>query len=144
MDIEFNKNEDSLKQLTFQLKSKLKKVYLGGGEKRIAKEHEKGKMTARERIAYLIDENSEFLEVGAFAGEGMYQDVAGAAGEENPIWQSPAHLRITLAIARSARLIHGGPSVVSVSCCAPLTRAGACGSDRPSRPLPASRPGRHR
>ncbi len=77
MDIEFNKNEDSLKQLTFQLKSKLKKVYLGGGEKRIAKEHAKGKMTARERINYLIDENSEFLEVGAFAGDGMYLEVGG-------------------------------------------------------------------
>ncbi|MER2996088.1 acyl-CoA carboxylase subunit beta [Pontibacter populi] len=77
MDIEFNKNEDSLKQLTYQLKTKLKKVYLGGGEKRIAKEHEKGKMTARERIAYLIDEDSEFLEVGAFAGDGMYTEVGG-------------------------------------------------------------------
>ncbi|NEM98003.1 acyl-CoA carboxylase subunit beta [Pontibacter burrus] len=77
MDIEFNKNEDSLKQLVFQLKSKLKKVYLGGGEKRIAKEHEKGKLTARERIDYLIDEGSEFLEVGAFAGEGMYPEVGG-------------------------------------------------------------------
>ncbi|MBB6612300.1 acyl-CoA carboxylase subunit beta [Pontibacter sp. Tf4] len=77
MDIEFNKNEDSLKQLVFQLKTKLKKVYLGGGEKRIAKEHEKGKMTARERINYLIDEGSEFLEVAAFAGEGMYPEVGG-------------------------------------------------------------------
>ncbi|MDO6389627.1 acyl-CoA carboxylase subunit beta [Pontibacter sp. BT731] len=77
MDIEFNKNEDSLKQLSFQLKSKLKKVHLGGGEKRIAKEHAKGKMTARERIDYLLDEGTEFLEVGAFAGEGMYQEVGG-------------------------------------------------------------------
>ena len=77
MDIEFNKNEDSLKQLSFQLKSKLKKVHLGGGEKRIAKEHAKGKMTARERIDYLLDEGSEFLEIGAFAGEGMYQEVGG-------------------------------------------------------------------
>lgn len=77
MDIEFNKNEDALKQLTFQLQSKLKKVYLGGGEKRIEKEHSKGKMTARERIAYLLDENTEFLEVAAFAGEGMYEEVGG-------------------------------------------------------------------
>jgi acetyl-CoA carboxylase carboxyltransferase component len=77
MDIEFNKNEDSLKQLSYQLRSKLKKIYLGGGEKRIQKEHEKGKMTARERIAYLLDEGTEFLEVGAFAGEGMYQEVGG-------------------------------------------------------------------
>ncbi|MEJ8802886.1 acyl-CoA carboxylase subunit beta [Pontibacter sp. H249] len=77
MDIEFNKNEDALKQLIFQLKSKLKKVHLGGGEKRIQKEHDKGKMTARERVDYLLDEGLEFLEIGAFAGEGMYQEVGG-------------------------------------------------------------------
>ncbi|MHA6249724.1 acyl-CoA carboxylase subunit beta [Pontibacter sp. CAU 1760] len=77
MDIEFNKNEDALKQLTYQLESRLKKVHLGGGEKRIQKEHAKGKMTARERIAYLLDEGTEFLEVGAFAGEGMYAEVGG-------------------------------------------------------------------
>ncbi|PTX19536.1 acetyl-CoA carboxylase carboxyltransferase component [Pontibacter mucosus] len=77
MDIEFNKNEDSLKQQVFQLQSKLKKVYLGGGQKRIEKEHQKGKMTARERIAYLLDEGSEFLEIGAFAGEGMYEEEGG-------------------------------------------------------------------
>ncbi|GHA71487.1 acyl-CoA carboxylase subunit beta [Pontibacter akesuensis] len=77
MDIEFNKNEDALKQLSFQLKNKLQKVHLGGGEKRIAKEHAKGKMTARERINYLLDEGTEFLEVGAFAGEGMYEEVGG-------------------------------------------------------------------
>ena len=77
MDIEFNKNEDALKQLVFQLQSKLKKVHLGGGEKRIQKEHAKGKMTARERVDYLLDEGSEFLEIGAFAGEGMYQEVGG-------------------------------------------------------------------
>ncbi|WP_299825185.1 carboxyl transferase domain-containing protein [uncultured Pontibacter sp.] len=77
MDIEYNKNEDALKQLIFQLKSKLQKVHLGGGEKRIQKEHDKGKMTARERVAYLLDEGSEFLEIGAFAGDGMYQEVGG-------------------------------------------------------------------
>src|SRR5687768_8108870 len=77
MDIEFNKNEDALKQLSFQLKTRLKKVHLGGGEKAIAKQHEKGKLSARERIAYLIDESSEFLEVGAFAGEGMYKEYGG-------------------------------------------------------------------
>ncbi|WP_347157884.1 acyl-CoA carboxylase subunit beta [Pontibacter chitinilyticus] len=77
MDIEFNKNEDALKQLVYQVQNKLKKVYLGGGEKRIRKEHDKGKMTARERIAYLLDEETDFLEIGAFAGEGMYEEVGG-------------------------------------------------------------------
>ncbi|WP_162053806.1 acyl-CoA carboxylase subunit beta [Pontibacter pamirensis] len=77
MDIEFNKNEDALKQLVYQLKTRLNKVYQGGGEKRIRREHEQGKMTARERISYLLDNDTEFLEVAAFAGEGMYEEVGG-------------------------------------------------------------------
>jgi 3-methylcrotonyl-CoA carboxylase beta subunit len=77
MDIEFNKNEDSLKQLCSQLKAKLHKVYQGGGEKKIEDQHQKGKLTARERIDKLIDKDSRFLEFGAFAGDGMYKEVGG-------------------------------------------------------------------
>jgi 3-methylcrotonyl-CoA carboxylase beta subunit len=72
-DLEFNKNEDHLKQLIFQLHSKEKKLRLGGGEKKIEEQHQKGKLTARERIAYLIDKGSDFLEIGLFAGDGMYK-----------------------------------------------------------------------
>jgi 3-methylcrotonyl-CoA carboxylase beta subunit len=77
MDIEFNKNEDLNKQLCFQLRERWKKVAQGGGEKKIADQHKKGKLTARERIDYLRDPDSEFLEVGAFTGEGMYTDLGG-------------------------------------------------------------------
>ena len=77
MDIEFNKNEDHNKQLVFQLKSRLAKVHLGGGEKKIESHHKKGKLTARERIAYLTDDDTEFLEIGALAGDGMYKEVGG-------------------------------------------------------------------
>lgn len=82
MDIEFNKNEDQNKQLLFHLHKKFQQVKLGGGEKRIAKEHEKGKLTARERIDYLKDPNSDFLEIGAFAADKMYLEEGGcpAAG----------------------------------------------------------------
>ena len=69
MDIKFNKNEDHNKLLVSDLNSKLKKVYLGGGEKRIEKHHAKGKMTARERIDFLLDDSSKSIEIGAFAGE---------------------------------------------------------------------------
>src|SRR5687768_9417191 len=79
-DLEFNKNEDQMKQLIFQLRSREKKTRLGGGEKKIDEQHQKGKLTARERIQYLIDKSSEFLEIGLFAGEGMYQDVGGCPG----------------------------------------------------------------
>ena len=78
-ELEFNKNEDSLKQLCSELNNKLKKVKQGGGEKKIASQHKKGKLTARERIDYLIDESSEFLEIAAFAGDKMYADVGGCA-----------------------------------------------------------------
>jgi len=77
MDIEFNKNEDINKQLVYDLKTRLKTIYKGGGEKSAAKQKEKGKMLARERVAYLIDPETEFLEVGAFAADGMYAEQGG-------------------------------------------------------------------
>jgi acetyl-CoA carboxylase carboxyltransferase component len=77
MDLEFNKNEDQLKQLCFRLKEKAKKTMLGGGEKKIDEQHQKGKLTARERIHYLIDKDSSFLEVGLFTGDGMYKEQGG-------------------------------------------------------------------
>ncbi len=82
MNIEFNKNEDVNKQLVYELKTRLKKIYLGGGEKNAAKQKEKGKLLARERIAYLIDKGSDFLEVGVFTADGMYKEQGGcpAAG----------------------------------------------------------------
>jgi 3-methylcrotonyl-CoA carboxylase beta subunit len=76
-DLDFNRNEDAMKLAVYELREKLKKVMLGGGEKKIASEHKKGKMTARERIDFLIDKNSRFLEIGAFAGEGMYKEYGG-------------------------------------------------------------------
>lgn len=77
MDIKFNRNEDFNKLKVSELNSKLKKVYLGGGEKRIEKLHAKGKMTARERIDFLLDDSKEAIEIGAFAGDGMYQEHGG-------------------------------------------------------------------
>ncbi len=77
MSLEFNKNEDGNKQLISELKTRLASVKKGGGDKRINSQHKKGKLTARERIEYLIDTKTEFLEIAAFAGDQMYQDVGG-------------------------------------------------------------------
>ncbi|MEQ9468469.1 MAG: acyl-CoA carboxylase subunit beta [Ekhidna sp.] len=77
MDIQFNKNEDANKQLVYKLNERLKKVKLGGGESKIESHHKKGKLTARERIEYLLDDPNDFLEVGAFAADGMYKEVGG-------------------------------------------------------------------
>lgn len=82
IDIEKSKNDDAMKLLMAKMNHRLSRIYLGGGEKRIAKQHERGKMTARERINALIDEGSDFLEVGAFAAFEMYEEYGGcpAAG----------------------------------------------------------------
>ena len=80
MNVEFNRNEDHIQQLTYQLRKKLDKVALGGGEKRIAAHKAKGKLTARERISYLLDKGAAQVEIGAFAGEGMYADEGGCPG----------------------------------------------------------------
>ena len=77
MDIEFNKNEDINKRLVYEVTTKLKKIYLGGGEKAAAKQKEKGKLLARERVAYLIDKDKPWLEIGAFVGDGLYAEHGG-------------------------------------------------------------------
>ena len=77
MDINFNKNEDHNKLLVSDLTKRLAQAKLGGGKSRIEKHHAKGKMTARERINYLLDEKSKSIEIGAFAGEGMYKEHGG-------------------------------------------------------------------
>jgi len=77
MDINFNKNEDHNKLLLSDLKQRFAKVKLGGGPKRIEKLHAEGKMTARERIDYLLDDKSTSIEIGAFVGDGMYAEHGG-------------------------------------------------------------------
>ena len=78
MDIQFNKNEDYNKLLISDLRKKLVPIYKGGGEKRIEKEHNKGKMTARERVAFLLDKNKPSIEIGAFAAYEMYKEHGGS------------------------------------------------------------------
>ena len=77
MDIKFNKNEDHNKLLASDLRRRFAKVKLGGGQKRIDKQHEKGKLTARERVDYLFDDKTKSIEIGAFAGEEMYKEHGG-------------------------------------------------------------------
>jgi len=77
MDLNFNKNEDHNRLLLSDLKQRLAKTKLGGGQKRIEKLHSEGKMTARERIDYLLDDKKNSIELAAFAGDGMYQEHGG-------------------------------------------------------------------
>jgi len=78
INIEHSKNEDEMKLSVSAMNRKLEDIYLGGGEKKLEKQRKKGKMTARERVAYLIDDDTTFMEIGAFAAYEMYQEVGGA------------------------------------------------------------------
>ncbi len=77
MNIHFNKNEDHNKLLVSQMKRKHAQIKLGGGQSRIDKLHAEGKMTARERINYLLDKETKSIEIGSFAGDGMYPEHGG-------------------------------------------------------------------
>jgi acetyl-CoA carboxylase carboxyltransferase component len=81
-DLQFNKNEDEQLLLLSDVRIRLEKIRLGGGKKNIEKQHEKGKLTARERVAYLLDKDHPSFEIGAFAGYDMYEEQGGcpAAG----------------------------------------------------------------
>ena len=82
MNLEFNKREDINKQKLADLNHLLKEINKGGGEKRLQKQRDEGKMTARERVDYLLDNKKESIEIGAFAGFEMYEEEGGcpAAG----------------------------------------------------------------
>ena len=77
MNLDFNRNEDMLKQSLVDVRQKLEKIYEGGGKKALEKQREKKKLTPRERISYLVDSDKPFTEIGAFAGYEMYQDQGG-------------------------------------------------------------------
>lgn len=82
MDLDFNSNDDFNKLALSELRKRLKKVKEGGGAKNLEKLHVQGKLSARERIDYLLDKEAPYIEIGAFAGDGMYPEHGGcpAAG----------------------------------------------------------------
>jgi acetyl-CoA carboxylase carboxyltransferase component len=77
MNIEFNRNEDSMKMLLSDMRQRLQKIYEGGGKKAFEKQKEKNKLTPRQRIEYLTDNDKPFIEIGAFAGYKMYDEQGG-------------------------------------------------------------------
>ncbi|HEX8315616.1 MAG TPA: carboxyl transferase domain-containing protein [Flavisolibacter sp.] len=66
-----------MEALVQEVNSRLEKIFEGGGKKAQAKQAERGKLTPRQRIAYLIDKDSAFIEIGAFAGWEMYEEQGG-------------------------------------------------------------------
>ncbi|MDP4630774.1 MAG: acyl-CoA carboxylase subunit beta [Flavobacteriales bacterium] len=106
-ELEFNKNEDKMLQRIAELQRRLKKIYEGGGKKRMEKEHEKGKMTARERVDYLLDKDTERIEVGAFAGEGMYAEHGGCPAGGVVVVMGYVSKKLCLVVANDATVKAG-------------------------------------
>lgn len=107
MNLEFNKNEDHLKLLVSEVRTKLAKIHKGGGDKKIAKQHAQGKLTARERVAYLLDSKKPQIEIGAFAGYDMYADHGGCPGGGVVVVLGYIKGRMTLVVANDATVKAG-------------------------------------
>ncbi len=106
-DIEFNKNEDRMKLLIAEMKRKLETVYEGGGKKRIEKHHAKGKMTARERVEMLLDDDKSKIEIGAFAGDGMYAEHGGCPSGGVIVYLGYVQGKICVVVANDATVKAG-------------------------------------
>ncbi|MBI1938799.1 MAG: acyl-CoA carboxylase subunit beta [Ignavibacteriales bacterium] len=74
----FLKREDYQKNLVRKINATKETTALGGGKSAIQKQHEKGKLTARERIQKLIDDGTSFIEINSLAAHEMYAEYGGA------------------------------------------------------------------
>ena len=106
-ELAFNMNEDKMLQRIAELQRRLKKIYEGGGKKRMDKEHEKGKMTARERVDYLLDKDTERIEIGAFAGDGMYEEHGGCPAGGVVVVMGYVSKKLCLVVANDATVKAG-------------------------------------
>ncbi|MDP3313995.1 acyl-CoA carboxylase subunit beta [Lutibacter sp.] len=107
MDLKFNKNEDFNKLELSDLKTKLIKVYKGGGDKNNEKHKTKGKLTARERISFLFDKNSNSIEIGALAGDEMYVEHGGCPSGGVIVKIGYIHKKLCIIVANDATVKAG-------------------------------------
>ena len=106
-ELEANRNDDAMRMLLSDLRRLEAKVALGGGQKRLDKQHELGKMTAREPLAALFDAGDEPLEIGALAGEGLYEAEGGCPSGGVVVQIGRVHGRLVIAVANDATVKAG-------------------------------------
>lgn len=107
MSIQSDKNKIVLEQLCTELKKRLLQVYLGGGEKRLKAEEEKGKLTVRNRVALLFDKKTVSIEIGALAAEDMYTDVGGCPSAGVVVKMGYVEGRLCIVVANDATVKAG-------------------------------------
>jgi acetyl-CoA carboxylase carboxyltransferase component len=107
MSIEENRNIDEMKLKVSQWKRLRSTIHLGGGQKAIDKQHEQGKLTARERIALLLDKNTDTIEIAEFAGYEMYEDVGGCPSGGVVVVMGYVSRRLVIIVANDATVKAG-------------------------------------
>ncbi len=107
MSIEENRNIDEMKLKVSQWKRLRSTIHLGGGQKAIDKQHEQGKLTARERIALLLDKNKDTIEIAEFAGYEMYEDVGGCPSGGVVVVMGYVSRRLVIIVANDATVKAG-------------------------------------
>ncbi len=90
-----------------ELRVQAGEVMLGGGKERIAREHGRGKLTARERIASLIDDDQQFTEIGTFAAYGMYEEEGGCPAAGTVMGLGKVSGRLCMIVANDATVKAG-------------------------------------
>ncbi|OJV25108.1 MAG: methylcrotonoyl-CoA carboxylase [Bacteroidetes bacterium 37-13] len=113
-NLEFNKNEDSLRLMVSELKKQLEQIKLGGGKKATERHKSKGKLTARERLELLFDKNKPTVEIGAFAGWGMYKEQGGCVAGGTVAMIGYVKKRLCIVAANDATVKAGAYFPISV------------------------------
>ncbi|MDQ3142933.1 MAG: acyl-CoA carboxylase subunit beta, partial [Bacteroidota bacterium] len=107
MNIDYLKNEDAMKMALSRLNSELEKIELGGGKKKLDAQRAQGKLTARERVDYILDKESDRCELGAFAGFEMYHDHGGCPAGGVIVTLGYIHKRLCIIVANDASVKAG-------------------------------------
>jgi len=105
--LQANRNADAMRLAWSSIRDQIEKAALGGGRQRIEKEHAKGKLTARERLDRLFDTGSRPIEIGALAGEGMYEQEGGCPGGGVVVQMGHVEGRLVIAVANDATVKAG-------------------------------------
>ena len=103
----FEKNMRAMADLVSSIRNEEEKIREGGGAKAIEAQHAKGRRTARERIALLLDPGTEFFELGSFAAQGMYEDWGGAPAAGVVTGLGRIHTRLLMVIVNDATVKAG-------------------------------------
>jgi len=103
----FEHNVHAMAELVTRLRNEEETIHEGGGEKAIESQHKKGRLTARERIALLIDKGTEFFELGTYVAWGMYEEWGGAPSAGVVTGLGRVHGRIVMLIVNDATVKAG-------------------------------------